>query len=58
MRSAFLPDFNFKAFAKIIFMPECIAFHAQGAVLTDDWAPVEHMTDKMFWKEFVKRLGE
>ncbi len=55
--SATLGDANFELFARTL--PERvtrIAFDPKRRVLTDDWAPLEHMTDRMIWQALVERL--
>jgi len=50
---------EFQAFAPTLSARSVrIAFDAGKRVLTDDLAPLEYLTDKMFWDYFISRLHE
>lgn len=57
LATAQLPDRAFQAFASTL--PERsvrVTFDPYERVLTDDLAPLEHLTDKMFWQFFVEHI--
>jgi spermidine synthase len=57
LKEVALPDLSFTDFAPLVAASiSDIRFDSRARVLTDDLAPVEHLTDKMFWEFFVERL--